>query len=82
MIIDNKEYNISEKFNIKRYNKDKIIIKLKGIQNITNMSDMFCDCASLISLPDTSKLYTSNVNNMSRIFSCCLSLSSLPDISK
>ena len=82
MIIDNKEYKISEYFNIQNYNKDKIIIKLKGINNITNMSYMFSRCSSLSSLPDISKWNTSNVNNMSDMFYLCSSLSSLPDISK
>ena len=52
MIVDNKEYKISEWFQIKNYNKDKIIVKLKGINRITNMSYMFYDCKSLLSLPD------------------------------
>ena len=82
MIIDNKKYKISEKFNVQNYNKDKIIVKLKGINKITNMSHMFCGCKSLSSLPDISKWDTSNVNNMSYMFYWCSSLSSLPDISK
>ena len=36
MIIDNKEYEICEKYNIKDYNKNKLEIKLKGINNINN----------------------------------------------
>ena len=32
MIIDNKEYKISEEYNIKNYNKNKLEIKLKGIE--------------------------------------------------
>ena len=82
MIIDNKKYKISEKFNVQNYNKDKIIVKLKGINKITNMSQMFYYCESLSSLPDISKWNTSNVNNMSYMFCNCSSLSSLPDISK
>ena len=63
-------------------NKEEFEIKLKGINNITNMSFMFYECNSLSSLPDISKWNTSNVNNMSYMFSECKSLSSLPDISK
>ena len=81
MIIDNKEYKISNKFNIKNYNKDNIIIKLKGIKNITNASEMFNKCSALFSLDDISKWNTSNINNMSAMFYFCSSLSSLPDIS-
>ena len=82
MIVNNKEYKISEKFKIQNYNKDKVIIKLKGINKITNTSYMFYDCTKLYSLPDISKWNTSNVKDMSGIFSNCSSLSSLPDISK
>ena len=82
MIIDNKEYEISEKYNIKNYNKNKLEIKLKGIDNVNNMSYMFGGCPSLSSLPDISKWNTNNVNDMSYIFYKYSSLSSLTDISK
>ena len=78
MIIDNKEYEISEKYNIKNYNKNKLEIKLKGNNNINDMSGMFYGCSSLSSLPDISKWNINNIN----MFYGCLSLSSLPDISK
>ena len=82
MVIDNKEYKISEWFQIQNYKRDNIIVKLKGINRITKMSYMFYDCKSLLSLPDISKWDTSSVNNMSYMFMNCSSLSSLPDISK
>jgi len=47
-----------------------------------NMSEMFCNCISLTSLPDISKWNTDNMIDMSRIFINCYSLLSLPDISK
>ena len=50
--------------------------------NVNDMSFMFYECNSLISLPDISKWNTSNVNNMSYMFSGCNSLISLPDIPK
>ena len=55
IIIDNKEYEIIDKYNIKSYNNNKLNIKLKGIHNITNMSYMFSRCSSLSSLTDISK---------------------------
>ena len=61
MIIENKEYEISEKFNIKNYNK--LEIKLKGINNVNDISCMFGGCSSLLSLPDISKWNINNVNN-------------------
>ena len=73
MIIDNKEYEISEKYNIKNYNKNKLEIKLKGIKNINDMSYMFSGCSYLSSLPDISKWNINKVNDMSYIFSGCRS---------
>ena len=82
MIIDNKEYEIIEKYNIENYSNNKLELKLKGIDNVTDMSYMFYECESLESLPDISKWNTSNVTNMSYMFSNCKSLKSLPDITK
>ena len=82
MIIDNKEYELAKKYNAKGNNNNKIRIKLKGINHINNMSYMFYECSSLLSLPDISKWNTNKVTNMSHMFYRCSSLSSLPDISK
>ena len=80
--IDNKEYEIKEKFNVKNYKNKLLNIKLKGIDNITDMSSMFEGCSSLSSLPDISKWNIKNVTNMNCLFKGCSSLTSLPDISK
>ena len=95
MIIDGKEYKINGKYKIKHYNNNKLEMKLKGVNNITNMDCMFDGSSSLLSLP-----YISLVNihhyyhylifkneilimlDMRLIFYGCSSLSSLPDISK
>jgi len=50
IIIDNKEIKITEDYYVKGYNNKKLIIKLKGINNITDMSYMFSGCSSLSSL--------------------------------
>ena len=50
--------------------------------NVTNMSDVFSWCESLITLPDISIWNISNVTDMNHIFCGCKSLISLPDISK
>ena len=81
MVIDNREYKITEEFNVKKNNKKKLNIKLKHIDIVTNMSNMFYKCSSLLSLPDISNWNTDNVTNMSNLFEGCSSLSSLPDIS-
>ena len=82
MIINDKEYEITQKYNIKNYNDNKLIIKLKGIAQVTSMEDMFSGCSSLLSLPDISNWNTYNITNMSYLFNGCRSLLSLPDISK
>ena len=82
MIIDNKEYELKEEYNIKNYNNNILIVKLNGINNVKNMRSMFSWCTTLSSLPDISKWDTNNVTDMSWMFGCCTSLSSLPDISE
>ena len=68
--------------NYKNYlNKDKLEIKLTGINNIIDSSYMFSGCVSLISLPDISKWNIIKVENMRGIFFYCKSLSYLDDIS-
>ena len=61
--------------------KNEFKIKLKGINNITDMSGLFQNCDSFLVFPDISKWDTSNVNNMSWMFYGCKSMSSIPDIS-
>ena len=63
IIIDNKEYKITEQYNIENYINNELKIKLKGINNITDMSNMFYECKSLSSLPDVSIWNINNVTN-------------------
>ena len=76
----NKFHELNEYLNISNYNNDKneLEIKLTGINNITDMSYMFYNCSSLISI---SNFDTSNITNISNIFNGCSSLLDLPDIS-
>ena len=81
IIYGDKEYNLTEYFEI---NNPKIIIleiKLIGINNIEDTSCMFCGCHSLISLPDISKWNTNNIEKINLIFYNCCKLISMPDIS-
>ena len=64
LIINNQEYNISEKFNVKNYNNNILEIKLKGINNVIDLRYMFDKCSSLSSLPDISKWNINNIKNM------------------
>ena len=83
MVIDNKDYEIDSFYNVENKRESDILeIKLKQINNVTNLSFMFNECISLIELPDISKLDTSDINTMENMFSECSSLLSLPDISK
>ena len=54
IIVNNKEYILSEIYNIINNNNNTLKIKLKGINNVVNMSYMFYGCLSLLSLPDIS----------------------------
>ena len=80
-----KEYELTEFFDeIHRFYDDStpISFKLKGINNIIDMSEMFSGCDLFQTLPDISEWDTSKVINMSGLFRNCTSLIQLPDISK
>ena len=84
---EEKKYELQEKFDIKNINfeklkNDKIEIKLVGIKNITNLSNMFSGCSSLISIDNLDKISISGINSLNNFFYNCSSLISLPDISK
>ena len=66
------------------YNKNNnkirnLQIKIKGIENVTDMRSMFEGCSSLSNLPDISKWNTNNVTNMSSMFYGCSKLLIIPD---
>ena len=84
IIYNNMIIELNPFFNIKNEKfENKIIeLKLRIIKEFTNMSFMFCECSSLLDLPDISKFNTSNVTDIRFIFYNCTSLESLPDISK
>ena len=87
IIIDNKEQDIIEFYDIdKKDKKDILEIKFKKIKSITNFSHMFGDqqynsCHTLTSITDISKWDMKNVTNMSYMFCGCSSLKSIPEIS-
>ena len=80
--IKGERYQLKEYFSTTSYFNDILLVKIKGIENITNMGHIFNGCTSLLSLPGLSKWNTSNVTNMSYMFNGCSALSSLPDLSK
>ena len=83
-IYEDKQYELTQKFDLTNYDKSKDILEIKliDIKNITNMTYLFYYCDSLVDVPDISDWNTSNITNMSYIFCHCKSLISLPDISK
>ena len=81
IIYEDKEYDLSEYIKINN-KKEKLEIKLNGISNINNMSNMFYECSTLLSLSDISKWDTSNIMDISYIFGGFELLEYLPDISK
>ena len=83
IIYEDKEFELMEFFELENNINNNILkIKLIGINNIIDISYMFCNCSSLIFLPDISKWNTEKVNNMSYMFFQCSSLISLPGISE
>ena len=82
IIYEGKKYKLTEYFKIKNSNKNILEIRLSVINNIDDISYMFDDCSSLISIQDISKLDTNKIINMSKMFCNCSSLIALPDISK
>ncbi len=74
----NKELEFTKDFSTNISNNNILEIQLKGIILITNMSQMFYKCTTLINLPDFAKIDTSNVTDMSYLFYNCKSLKSLP----
>ena len=63
MIINNKEYEITKEYKVKTNKNNKLQIKLKGINNITNMSYMFYGCSSLISEREPIHFISKNHSN-------------------
>ena len=83
IMINNNNYDLDSFYTIQNEKENEILeIKLKQINNATNLSYMFSECLNLLELPDISKLDMNFVDNMECMFSECSKLLSLPDISK
>ena len=78
---DGKEYAIKD-FNVADFgNKETLEIKIKGIENSTNLSYMFFN-SPLLYLPNNISTWdTKNVTDINHMFSNCNLLSYIPDIS-
>ena len=83
LIIDGNIESLSEYLEEKYIDKDyNLEVKLIITKQITDLSYMFNDCNSLISLANLSKIDTTNVVDMSSLFSGCFSLKYLTGLSK
>ena len=78
MIINDNTYELNQFYNIKNKKENEIlVVKLKEIKDVTNISYMFSECLALTELPDIAKLNENNVTDMSYMFNQCSKLSSL-----
>ena len=80
IIYNNKEYDLTQKIDCKDIKDNRLKIKLKGINNVTDLTSMFEGCSQLSNLSNFSNWNTSYVFNMDKLFNNCKS-SELPDIS-
>ena len=83
IIINEKEQDLCEFYEFEENSEAKFLyVKLKFNENPKNISHMFRECSSLISISDISNWDTSQVTDMSYLFEKCISLEYLPDISE
>ena len=80
IIYNDKEYDLAEKFNCQDVKESILKIKLKGINNVNDLSCMFKECSQLSFLSNFSNWDTTYVYYMKNIFQNCKCLE-LPDIS-
>ena len=81
LFIDGKEEKLKEIIKVKGPN-ETLKIKLIKINEITDLSDMFCKCDGLSNINIINEWNTSNVTTMSGMFYGCRALEKIPDISK
>ena len=77
IIHEDKEYELSSKFNVENIKQDILEIKLTGLNYITDVSYMFYNCSTLLSVVNKDNYDFKNVTNMSLIFLGCSLLESI-----
>ena len=77
IIYNNKEYELTSNFNVENITEDFLEIKLKGINYIKDMSYIFYNCSSLLSVINKNNYDFKNVTNMSSMFFGCSLLRNL-----
>ena len=83
IIYENKEFNLNEyyHYDYKNIKNNLLKIKLKGINNVTNLHSIFKECSLLSHHSDFSNWDTTYVTDMSYLFYHC-KFYQMPDISK
>ena len=81
IVYENKDYELTDIFKCKDFNKDFLNIKLKGINNVSDLSYIFQGCSDLSPKSDFSNLDTTYCIKMQFLFYDC-KFEELPDISK
>ena len=84
IIYKNNELSLREFFNLTYddiQSKD-FRIKLKGVNFVTDMTEMFRFCEDLLELPNISRMDTSRVTKMNTMFEGCLKLIKLDGINR
>ena len=76
------DFQLKETLDVKNISnkEDAVIIKLKGINKITNTNNMFEECSSLLSIPDIAKLHTSKIMESNNMFKGCSPSLKIPNI--
>ena len=83
MICHGQKSEITEKYRLSETDKSlkELMIKLVGLNKVTDLSHLFDGSRALISIDNFSMLKTDKITNMSSIFKWCSNLITLPDIS-
>ena len=81
IVYENNEYNLTEYFDCKNISDNLLKLKLKGINNVIDLSSMFEECSQLSEFSDFSNLDTTYAVDMRYLFSGC-EFEKLPNISK
>ena len=83
IFFNGKQQDLRKSYNKRKFNITNNILEVKLIfsSQLIDMSTMFKDCQTLISIKNIDRIDTSKVTNMNHLFCGCSSLQSLPDIS-
>jgi len=79
IVFNNKKEELKDKLSLNQ-KEDSLTLILIGNSIVTDMSELFNDCADLVEISDKSIWDTSNVKYMNKMFNDCLNLKKFPEI--